>query len=243
MKNGTRIGIGMMTAFVLICVVMPMNLAADETVTVKNTFTSISEITAEVTVEMTGDNASDIRFGIDYGSGNSDGEVTASEVTDFEADMKADMEQNDESDYILDGKTGKHKDVTYSVTGAVGNDDSTDTVTLEAQTKIKFDSIDDKLESHTFKVPSGGDEDDDPADYTLTVPSGYKIDAVKGITGPVKSNGDRTVKGKVGADAVEITIIKTGGGEDSDDSPGFELLGAVVAVGICAVLLARKRKK
>ena len=243
MRNGTRIGIGLMTAFVLMCLVIPMNLAAEETVTVKNTFTTISEIRAEVTVEMTGDNASKIRFVIDYGSGDGDGEVTASEVTDFKAKMKADMEQNDESDYILDGKKGKHTDVQYSVSDAVGKVNSTASVTLDATLKIKFDSIDDKRESHTFKVSSGGNEDDDPADYTLTVTSGYKIDAVKGITGPVKSNGDRTVKGKVGADAVEITIIKTGGGEDSDDSPGFELLGAMGVIGICAVLLGRKRKK
>ena len=246
MKKGIKIGMGLMTASVLICMILPMNLAAEEIVTVKNTFTSISEMTAEVTVEMTGNNASEIRFGIDYGSGDGDGEVTASEVTDFEADMKADMEQNDESDYKLDGITGKHTDASYSVSGAVGSDDSTKTVTLDATVKIKFDSIDDKLETHTFKIPAQGDGDDSEADYTLTVPSGYKIDTVKGIISPVKSNGGRTVKGKAGADAVEITIIRLEEGNryaSSNDSPGFELLGVGMTVSICAVLLARKREK
>lgn len=232
---------GLMAAFVLICMILPGNIVADEIVTVKNTFTSISEMTAEVTVEMTGENASEMRFAIDYGGGDGNGEVNGSEVTEFRAYLKADMEQNDESDYTLDDKTGKHTDVQYSVSGALGIYDSTKSVILDAEVKIKFDSIDDKLDSHTFTISTG---DDSETDYTLTVPSGYEIDTVKGIANPEKSNGDRMVKGKVGSDAVEITIVKTlGGGGDSSDSPGFELLGVGVAIGVCAVLMARKRKK
>lgn len=247
MKNITKIGICMMMAFMLISVILPLNVYAEQNVKVTETFSSISELTAVANIEITGEDASDMRAGIDFASGDSDGEVTALEVDEFENEME-EMMAEDKSDYTLDGNRGTHTNLIYSVSGATGAVYSTDTMTIEAQTKIKFESINEALESHAFKIFTGedGEEDSEEVDYELTVPGGYKIDTVKGLTGPVKSNSDRTVKGKANTETIEVTIVKTKGVSatgDSNDSPGFELLGAVVAIGLCVAILGWKKKK
>jgi len=241
MKKGIKIGMGLIMAFVLICVLTPINVIAEgESVT--ETFSSISEVTAVATITLSGEDASDYRFGIDYAYGDGNEEVTSSEVDAFEDAMEEEMKADEENcDYPLDGNRGTYTNIIISVSGATGSVDTTDEITIEGQTKIAFSSIDKEADSHSYKVFM--DEDEAGVDYKLTVPSGYKIESVKGITDPVKSNGDRTVEGKSTSENIEVNIVKVKEDSASSDSPGFELLGVGVAIGVCAVLLARKRKK
>jgi len=239
MKNITKIGIGMMIAFMLICVLVPTNVYATVDGKVTESFSSISEVTAVATVTFSGEDASEYRALIDYISGDADGDVASSEVEEFEDYLEEDSEE-EECDYTLDGNRGTYTNNIYSIAGATGGIDSTESLTIEAQTKITFGSVDKELDSHTFKIFMS--EDETVMDYKLTVPSGYKIETVKGVTNPVKSNGDRTVEGKVAAENIEITIIKAKEDTDSDDSPGFELIGVALAAGLCiAVVGWRKR--
>ncbi|MDP6155911.1 MAG: hypothetical protein QF682_07220 [Candidatus Thermoplasmatota archaeon] len=205
MTKGTKIGISMMLIFMLICVLVPSIAYASEEGSVTETFSSTSEVTAVATIKLSGEDASDFRYGINYFSGSNDTEVTSSEVDEFEDEMEEDLAAK-ESDYTLDGNRGTYTNIIVSITGAAGWVKSTDEITIEGQTKITFSSINNEADSHSYKVFM--EEDETGSDYELTVPSGYKIDTIKGLSNPVKSNGDKTVKGITTEDNIEINDVE-----------------------------------
>jgi len=170
MKPRTKIGIGMMIAFLLTSVLLPMNVSATLEMKAIDTFTSISEITEEGTITFSGEDASDYRGAIDYISGNSDGDVTSSEVEEFKAYLKDETEKEEgKGYYTLDGNQAIFTYITFLITGATGGIESTEPLTIELQIIMTFSSIDKELESHTYKIVN--DEEEAGTDYKLTVPS------------------------------------------------------------------------
>lgn len=227
MKNGTKIGCGIMLAFMLICVV-PTNatLSGSET----HTFLSLSNVIVEATIYYSGGGGSGfdpsseyLRGAIDY-LGDGDGMVTASEVDDFE-DYMEETKAMEDCEYYMNGIRGEYTSIIISIKDATGNINNTDTITMDAQTEITFSSVDANLESHVFKEV--GTENVYVFDETITFPEGYKIDTVTGINDEQISSDGRTVTGKTIANTdSEIKFVRSNG------SPGFELILVVCAIAL-----------
>jgi len=227
MKNGMKIGIGIMLAFMLLCVV-PTNatLSGSET----HTFLSLSNVIVEATIYYSGGGGSGfdptseyLRETIDF-LGNADGMVTASEVENFEEYME-EMSAMEDCEYTMDGIRGEYTSINISIKDATGSINNTDTITMDAQTKITFSSVDANLESHVFKEV--GTENVYVFDETITFHEGYKIDTVTGINDEQISSDGRTVTGKTIANTdIEIKFVRSNG------SPGFELILVVCAIAL-----------
>jgi len=237
MKNGTKIGYGIMLAFMLICVV-PTNTIATLSGSETHTFLSLSNVIVEATIYYSGSAGSGfdptseyLRGTIDY-LGDGDEMVTASEVDDFEEYME-EMSAMEDCAYYMDGIRGEYTSIIISIKDATGSTSNASTITMEARTEITFDSVDANLESHVFKEV--GTENVYVYNETITVPEGYKIDAVTGINDEQISSDGRTVTGKTIANTdIEIKFIRSNG------SPGFELILVVCAI---ALFLFWKRKR
>jgi len=235
MKNGTKIGIGVMLAFMLICVV-PTNatLSGSEI----HTFLSLSNVIVEATIYYSGSGGSGfdpsseyLRGTIDF-LGDGDGMVTASEVENFEEYME-EMSAMEDCEYYMDGIRGEYTSINISIKDATGSTSNASTITMEARTEITFGSVDANLESHVFKEV--GTDDVYVYNETITFPEGYKIDTVTGINDEQISSDGRTVTGKTIANTdIEIKFIRSNG------SPGFELILVVCAI---ALFLFWKRKR
>ncbi len=229
MKNGTKIGIGVMLAFMLICVV-PTNTIATLSGNETHTFLSLSNVVAEATLYYSGSGGSGfdptseyLRGTIDY-FGNVDGMVTASEVDDFE-DYMEEMSAMEDCEYYMDGIRGEYTSINVSIKDATGSINNTDTITMDAQTEITFSSVDTNLESHIFK--EDGTKNVYVYDKTITFPEGYTIDTVTGINDEQISSDGRTVTGKTIANTdIEIKFVRSNG------SPGFELILMVCAIAL-----------
>ncbi len=229
MKNGAKIGIGVMLAFMLICVV-PTNTIAALSGSETHTFLSLSNIIVEATLYYSGSDGSGfdpsseyLRETIDF-LGNADGMVTASEVEDFEEYME-EMSAMEDCEYFMDGVRGEYTSISISIKNATGSTSNTDTITMDAQTEITFSSVDANLESHVFKEV--GTENVYVYNETITVPEGYTIDTVTGINDKQISSDGRTVTGKTIANTdIEIKFIRSNG------SPGFELILVVCAIAL-----------
>jgi len=237
MKNGTKIGCGIMLVFMLICV-MPTNTIATLSGSETHTFLSLSNVVVEATLYYSGGDGSGfdpsseyLRGAIDY-LGNGDGMVTASEVDDFE-DYMEEMSVMEDCEYTMDGIRGEYTSINISIKDAAGSINITDTITMDAQTEITFSSVDANLESHVFKEV--GTENVYVYNETITLPEGYKINTVTGIDDEQISSDGRTVTGKTIANTdIEIKFIKSNG------SPGFELILVVCAI---ALFLFWRRKR
>lgn len=230
MKNGTKIGIGIMLAFMLICVV-PTNTIATLSGSETHTFLSLSNIIAEATLYYSGSDASDLRGAIDY-LGNGDGMVTTSEVDDFE-DYMEEMSAMEDCEYAMDGIRGEYTSIIISIKDATGSINNTDTITMDVQTEITFGSVDANVELHVFK--EFGIENVYVYDEKITFPEGYRIETVTGINDKQTSSDGRTVTGKTIANTdIEIKFIRSNG------SPGFELILVVCAI---ALFLFWRRKR
>ncbi len=229
MKNGTKIGCGIMLAFMLICVV-PTNTIATLSGNETLTFSSLSNVIVEATLYYSGSGGSGfdptseyLRGTIDF-LGNGDGMVTASEVDDFE-DYMEEMSAMEDCEYYMDGIRGEYTSINISIKDATGNINNTDTITMDAQTEITFSSVDANLESHVFKEV--GTENVYVYDKTITVPEGYTIDTVTGINDEQISSDGRTVTGETIANTdIEIKFVRSNG------SPGFELILMVCAIAL-----------
>ncbi|MCK4416086.1 MAG: hypothetical protein KAU84_02940, partial [Thermoplasmatales archaeon] len=123
MKNGTKIGIGIMLAFMLICTV-PTNatLSGSET----HTFLSLSNVIVEATIYYSGSGGSGfdptseyLRGTIDF-LGDGDGMVTASEVENFEEYME-EMSAMEDCEYYMDGIRGEYTSINISIKDATGS--------------------------------------------------------------------------------------------------------------------------
>ena len=229
MKNGTKIGCGVMLAFMLICVV-PTNTIATLSGSETHTFLSLSNVIVETTIYYSGSGGSGfdptseyLRGTIDF-LGDGDGMVTASEVDDFE-DYMEEIKAMEDCEYYMNGIRGEYTSIIISIKDATGNINNTDTITMDAQTEIAFSSVDANLESHVFKEVRT--ENVYVFDETITFPEGYKIDRVTGINDEQFSSDGRTVTGKTIANTdIEIKFIRSNG------SPGFELILVVCAIAL-----------
>ncbi len=229
MKNGTKIGCGIMLAFMLICVV-PTNTIATLSGNETHTFLSLSNVVAEATLYYSGSGGSGfdptseyLRGTIDY-FGNGDGMVTASEVDDFE-DYMEEMSAMEDCEYYMDGIRGEYTSINISIKDATGSISNASTITMYAQTEVTFDSVDADLESHVFKEV--GTENVYVYNETIILPEGYKIDTVTGINDKQISSDGRTVTGETIANTdIEIKFVRSNG------SPGFELILMVCAIAL-----------
>ncbi len=184
---------------------------------------------------ITESDASDFRTEIDDSYGDSDGNVTQDELDAYKDELDDYLEGKQKDAIYIENKQGKIRDFSGTFDNALGDVDSTDTITMTWQETIIWEEIDSSLAQLVFAVSDMSSKDN----FTFNSIEGWEIIKVVGLSSQTISSDKQEVTGSgIDDTTVEITIKKE---EESSDSfiPGFELILFVSSIGV-SFLIRRK---
>lgn len=197
-------------------------------------FTNYDEMNLVGHITFTESTASDFRKSIDdYGDGN--GTITNTEVDNFESEL----ESQNSTEFSLNQDHGQVISFIIGIKGATGNSNDTSTITIDVEAIIKFPTVEEDLPEYSLKYFV--EDDMATMNKKFTIPTGYTISDVQGLSNKLYSNGDRTVEG-ITVKNTDIVITYAKKQDGGNDSPGFETTSILVAL-IATGIIVQKRTR
>lgn len=216
----------------LIILMMTMNsAAADFRAEGEYEITTPDEIKIEAEIFYSGQEGYDLRCLIDSEYGDGSGDLMSWEVENYENALESDSS----SDHTINSIIGSSTNVKWSVSGVLGNCESTEEFRMLYSGIVVFDGLDEKEDSFKLKFYTGDDEVIENIHVRYSF-EGYEVTSVDGLSdSSTIINGEKSIVTgfRIPGEVMEIVFENI---EDSSFLPSFQHILAIISIIFIAII-------